>query len=302
MDNKIYDIAIIGGGPAGMTAACYALRENKSVLLFEKDELGGQILNTDLIENIPGFSQIDGIGFANRMENQMVRLAAHDQLMIQNIEVTWFERSTTSDPFCLSTFDGDFYSKAIIIATGCKYRTLGVPGEAELIGRGISFCAICDAPFTRGKVVAIIGGGDSALTEALYLSNFAAHVIIFQDLGHLTASLKLQDKCHNKNNITICLNSEVQSFDKTDRIDISVNNTIYSVDKVFEAVGMIPNTEAFKWGCDINSRGYIENCILGVFCAGDCREKKIRQVVTACADGAEAAIQACNYLKNFNFF
>lgn len=308
---KVYDIAIIGAGPAGLTAAIYALRDNKNVILFEKNIEGGQVLSTPKIDNIPGFYNISGQHFIDLMgcQIQSIVKAGFGSIDMEYSEVVdvcpVYGENTEYD---IETFDGDFRAKKVIFATGNKNRTLGVPGEADLIGNGICFCVTCDGPFYKDKVVAVIGGGNSALTEALELSEYAKDVVIIQDLPYLTAESALIKEIEKKDNIGIILNKKVLSFDKTENFiaiitseetSFGESHEIIYVNGVFEAIGLIPDNEIAKNVYDIDENGYLVNLqgVDGVFAAGDCRAKMHRQIVLACADGAEAAIKACRELN-----
>lgn len=297
-----YDIIIIGGGPAGLTAAIYAKRANKSVLVIEKATFGGQITYSPKVENIPGFTALSGNEFAEKLV---------DQALLQGVEMESAEvlSVTGEGPFDVVT-DGDtFTAGALIIATGAKHRMLGLADEEKWVGNGISFCAVCDGAFYKDGVVAVIGGGNSALQEALLLSDLCRRVTVVQNLNFLTGEQKLQEQLLKKNNVNVLLGTVADGFigDETltglrvRRMADNATETL-SVDGVFVAIGLVPQNEPFASLLALTERGYAdsdERCLTktpGVFVAGDCREKRIRQVTTAAADGAVAALAACDYL------
>lgn len=300
----MYDLIVIGGGPAGLTAALYARRANKTVLVIEKGSFGGQITYSPKVENIPGFTEITGNEFGEKMV---------EQVLAQEADVECAEVLEIKDGVykTVVTDSGDFTAKAIVIATGAKHRLLGLPGEEKFIGEGISFCAVCDGAFYEGKEVAVIGGGNSALQEAILLADLAKKVTVVQNLDFLTGEKKLQDKLATKSNVEVILGTVVDSFIGGDslegiRIRKEADGTVRDlmVDGVFVAIGLVPQNEVFAGLVPLDGRGYIisgEDCLTGtagVFAAGDCRTKAIRQVTTAVADGAVAALAACAYADN----
>ncbi len=300
----MYDLIVIGGGPAGLTAALYARRANKTVLVIEKGSFGGQITYSPKVENIPGFTEITGNEFGEKMV---------EQVLAQEADVECAEVLEIKDGVykTVVTDSGDFTAKAIVIATGAKHRLLGLPGEEKFIGEGISFCAVCDGAFYEGKEVAVIGGGNSALQEAILLADLAKKVTVVQNLDFLTGEKKLQDKLATKSNVEVILGTVVDGFIGGDslegiRIRKEGDGTVSDllVDGVFVAIGLVPQNEVFAGLVPLDGRGYIisgEDCLTGtagVFAAGDCRTKAIRQVTTAVADGAVAALAACAYADN----
>ncbi|MBR7132028.1 MAG: FAD-dependent oxidoreductase [Clostridia bacterium] len=299
----MYDIAVIGGGPAGLTAALYARRANKSVLVIEKETFGGQITHSPKVENIPGFIELSGNEFAEKLVEQVMEQGAE-------IECAEVLKVTDGEIKTVTTDSGDFTAKAVIIATGAKHRLLGLEGEEALIGEGISFCAVCDGAFYSGKTVAVIGGGNSALQEAIMLSDIAQKVYLIQNLGFLTGEEKLARQVEAKENIEVVLNTVVDSLiGETELKGITIKNetgekTDIVLDGMFVAIGLVPQNEAFADLILLDDRGYAvadEACLSntkGIFVAGDCRTKKIRQVATAAADGAVAALAACDYVDN----
>lgn len=296
----MYDIIIIGSGPAGLTAALYAGRANKSVLLIDKGAFGGQITLSPKVENIPGFTCLSGNEFADKMVDQVLAQGA-DFEAAEVLEI----KDADKDIKTVVTEFGEFQGRALIIATGCKHRGLGLPKEEEFIGNGISFCAVCDGAFYKNKVVGVVGGGNSALQEALLLSELAAKVIVFQDLPYLTGEQKLQDQLTAKENVEVHLGTLVTDYlgDK-ELTGVATAAGTFQLDGLFLAVGLVPQNEPFKNVLKLNEYGYVdadESCLTetpGIFVAGDCRSKKIRQVTTANADGAIAALAACNYLDH----
>ena len=301
----MHDIIIVGGGPAGLTAAVYALRAGKTVLVIEKNGFGGQIAFSPKVENIPGTQVISGSEFAEKLIDQAMVLGADVELET----VTGVEKA--EDIFRVSTEDGNTYeSRAVILAVGVKHRTLGLPGEEELIGNGISFCAVCDGAFYAGQEVAMIGGGNSALQEALLLSEVCSKVTIVQNLAFLTGEKKLADALAEKDNVTILYSTVVSAYETENGTltGLTLHNEETGeecrirVDGTFLAVGLLPENEPFAHLGKLNDWGYFdsaEDCLTqtpGLFVAGDCRSKRIRQVVTAAADGAIAAMAACRYM------
>lgn len=297
----MYDIIVIGGGPAGLTAAVYARRANKSVLVIEKGSFGGQITYSPKVENIPGFAEVTGNEFAEKLVEQALGLDAE----VECAEVLEIKQG---DVKTVVTDSGDFEGKTVIIATGAKHRMLGLAREQDFVGEGISFCAVCDGAFYAGRDVAVIGGGNSALQEAILLADLARKVYVVQNLDFLTGEQKLQEKLIAKENVEIILGHTVKGvLGDTALTGITVADNSgaekqLDIDGMFVAIGLIPQNEAFANIINLDERGYVasdENCLTnadGIFVAGDCRTKKIRQVATAAADGAIAALAACDYL------
>ena len=300
----MYDIIIIGGGPAGLTAALYAKRANKSVLVIEKETFGGQITFSPKVENIPGFLELSGNEFAEKLVDQVLNQGAD----FESAEVLSVEDS--GDYKNVVTDFGEFQGKSVIIATGAKHRRLGLENEDKFIGEGISFCAVCDGAFYMDKTVAVVGGGNSALQEALLLSDLASKVYVVQNLDFFTGEAKLQEQLRAKDNVEIMLGHLLDGYLGDDELNgITVKSvssgeqTNISVDGVFLAIGLIPQNEPFQKNVSLDERGYVqadESCVCknGIFVAGDCRAKKIRQVSTAAADGAIAALAACDYIDS----
>ena len=301
----MYDIIIAGGGPAGLTAAIYGLRAGKTVLVIEKGGFGGQIAFSPKVENIPGFQQIGGAELADKLTEQAMALGAEVELE----KVVSVEKK--DDHFVVETEEGSsFEGRTVILALGVKHRMLGLPGEEELIGSGISFCAVCDGAFYAGQNVAMIGGGNSALQEALLLAEVCNKVTIVQNLADFTGERKLADALLEKENVEVLFSTVVAGYEAEGgtltglrlRSEVTGEESHIAVDGAFLAVGLQPENEPFAQLAQLNDWGYFdvgEDCCTatpGLFVAGDCRSKRIRQVVTAAGDGAIAAMAACRYL------
>ena len=301
----MYDMIIVGGGPAGLTAAIYGLRAGKTVLVIEKGGFGGQIAFSPKVENIPGFQQIGGAEFADKLTEQAMALGAEVELE----KVTSVTKN--GDIFAVETEEGStFEGRTVILALGVKHRMLGLPGEEELVGSGISFCAVCDGAFYAGQNVAMIGGGNSALQEALLLSEVCNKVTIVQNLADFTGERKLAEALLEKENVEVLFSTVVAGYEAEGgtltglrlRSEVTGEESRIAVDGAFLAVGLQPENEPFAQLAKLNDWGYFdsgEDCCTatpGLFVAGDCRSKRIRQVVTAAGDGAIAAMAACRYL------
>lgn len=290
-----YDIIIVGAGPAGLTAAIYAARASKKVLVLEAKSYGGQIIEALDIENYPAAMHINGFDLATNMYNQAKEL---------NAEIK-FEKvvEVTSDLNVITNKD-TYKAGAIILATGSDHRKLDLPNEKELTGKGVSYCATCDGNFYRGKDVAVVGGGNSALEEALYLSNICNQVYLIHRRDTFKGDQKSVDQVNEKANIKTILNASVAKINGNDRLEsIELNNgEVLNISGLFIAVGLIPENENFAKLINLNEFGYIianEDCttnVPGIFVAGDCRTKELRQLVTATSDGAVAAVNAIKYM------
>lgn len=302
----MYDIIVVGGGPAGLTAAVYALRAGRSVLVIEKNGFGGQIAYSPKVENIPGTKLISGTEFADQITDQAMALGADMEL--ENVVKVELQ----GDVKKVYTEEGSVYeARALILAVGVKHRMLGLPGEEELVGNGISFCAVCDGAFYTGQDAAMIGGGNSALQEALLLSDVCRKVTVVQNLPFFTGEKKLADALTAKENVEVFFSTIVTGYEQENGslTGLQVQNTetgktwSIPVSGAFLAVGLVPENDAFAQLVQLDERGYFavkEDCCTatpGVFVAGDCRAKRIRQVTTAAADGAVAALAACDYLN-----
>ena len=302
----MYDIIVVGGGPAGMTAALYARRNGKTVLVIEKNGFGGQITHSPRVENYPGTLSMSGNEFADK---------TLDQILAQGAEIE-FEKVISVRPqdghWVVSTEEeSSFESLAVILASGVKHRMLGLEGENELVGEGISFCAVCDGDFYSGKTVCVAGGGNSALQEAILLADKCHEVIMLQDLAFFTGEETLQKVLFSRSNVKsftgVKLTDLLVENGELKGVRILKNETGSSetipCDGLFVAIGLIPENDAFADLADLNSYGYFdsdENCLTktpGIFVAGDCRSKNVRQLTTAVADGATAALAACRYIN-----
>ncbi len=301
----MYDIIVIGGGPAGLTAAIYGRRQNKTVLVLEKNSFGGQTVYSPKIENYPGFTEMSGIEFSDKLVDQVLYQGAELE-PAEALSVTVKDGIKT-----VHTDSGDFECKALILACGAKHRLLGLDGEEDLIGNGISFCALCDGAFYKDKEVAVIGGGNSALQEAVLLSQGCKKVTVIQNLAFLTGESKLADILNSKDNVEIVYNTIVTELISDGELKaIKTKNTetneekLLSLDGMFVAIGLVPDTDVAKNLTNLDERGYIVSSedtltnIDGVFAAGDCRTKGVRQIATAIADGASAALASCKYIEN----
>lgn len=301
----MYDVVIVGGGPAGLVSAVYALRGGRSVVVIEKNGFGGQIAFSPKVENIPGTIQISGAEFADKLVEQVVNLGADLELE----KVTEIKKE--DGIFYVYTEEGNtFEGKTVILALGVKHRMLGLEGEEELVGNGISFCAVCDGAFYTGQHAAMIGGGNSALQEALLLSEVCSKVTIVQNLADFTGEKKLSQAILEKDNVEVYFSTVVDGYLTTNgaltglRLKNDVTGELFeiAVDGAFLAVGLQPENEPFAGFAKLNAWGYFdsaEDCLTdteGLFVAGDCRSKRIRQVTTAAGDGAIAAMAACMYL------
>lgn len=298
----MYDIIVIGSGPAGLTAAIYARRAEKSVLVIEKETFGGEITHSPKVENYPGVREISGADLGEKLMDQALNLGAE-------IEMDTCVDIRKGDNFTVVCEREEYSARSVIIASGSKHRRLGLPREEELTGKGISYCSVCDGPFFSGRAVAVVGGGNSALQEAVQLSELCSHVTILQNLDFLTGEKKLQDILANKDNVDIVLGVTVAEFLGDDELTGLVINhkdgtsSTVEVDGVFVAIGQQPENQPFAAVATLDQYGYIvadESCETGtpgVYVAGDCRTKAIRQVVTASGDGAVAAIKACKFAE-----
>lgn len=302
----MHDIIIIGGGPAGMTAALYALRNGKSVLVLERGGFGGQITYSPRVENYPGFLSVSGNEFADRLLEQILAQGAE-------VEVeTVIGIEDVGDIKRVLTEEGAAHeARAVIVATGVRHRMLGLPGETALVGNGISFCAVCDGEYYRGQTVVVAGGGNSALQEATLLAEVCREVILVQDLDRFTGEERLSSALLKRPNVRAFMGTAIDALHLEDgalrgltiRTKATDETQALACDGLFVAVGLIPENDAFAELLPLDEAGYIlsgEDCLTsrpGVYAAGDCRKKRIRQLTTAAADGAVAALAACDYIS-----
>lgn len=301
----MYDIIIVGAGPAGLTAALYALRADKSVLVLEKGTFGGQITYSPQIENYPGFAKMSGNEFAEKLIDQVINQGAEIEME------TVTEIRDNGESKTVVTEEGEHEAKAVIIATGVKHRQTGLPNENELVGAGISYCAVCDGAFFKGQTVAVLGGGNSALQEAVLLSESCEKVYVIQNLDFFTGEAKLVEKLKTKANVEFIMGTVIKELHGESELEgltlkkeADGSESYLKVNGLFVAIGLVPNNQAFADIAGLNEWGYIdsdESCVTktaGVFTAGDCRSKQIRQITTATADGSVAALAACRYIDS----
>lgn len=300
----MYDIIIIGAGPAGLTAAIYAKRASKKVLVLEAKSYGGSIINTLDIENYPVEAHISGFDFATKLYNQVKELKA--EIKFEKV----IEIKNNDKEKIVITSKNTYTSKVIIIATGSENRKLNLPGENTLIGKGISYCATCDGAFYKNKKVAVVGGGNTAIEDAIYLSNIADTVYLIHRKNEFRADEVTLSRLKEKENIKVIYNSTITKLNADNFLkSIEVTNEegnikVIDIDGLFIAIGRVPQNENFKNIIKIDSDGYIESnedChtnIDGIYVAGDNRTKSLRQLVTATSDGAIAASEAIKYINN----
>ena len=300
----MYDIIIIGAGPAGLAAAVYGQRAEKRTLLIDEKGYGGQNINTPEVENYPAIQKISGFDFANSLYQQAANLGA---------ELT-FEKAiaieTKADTKIVRTESGFYEGRAVIIATGAKNRPLGLEREAELTGRGVAYCATCDGAFYRGRTVAVIGGGNTALEDAEVLSGLAEKVYLIHRRDVFRGEESLVNRIRTKENVDLLLNriptallgeEKITGLELEDRLN--GEKEVLQLDGIFVAIGQMPDNEAFAEEIELDEKGYVkagEDCLTksdGIFVAGDCRTKKVRQLATAVADGAVAALAAVEYIN-----
>ncbi len=302
--DKMYDVIIIGGGPGGYTAALYAARAGLSTLVIEKMAAGGQMTQTMQIDNYPGFEEgVDGYTLGMKMQAQAERFGVETKLL----EV--FSVNLRGKIKIVETDSGEYHSKVVIAATGAEHKHLGMPNEENMLGKGVGYCAACDGMLYRNKIVVVVGGGNSAVADALLLSKICEKVILVHRRDTLRASKVGIEAIKDVSNIEFCLNSEVSEIIGDDRLkSVKVKNVDtgkeqeINCDGLFISIGRAPATEIFKNELDIDENGYIiadeSTCtnVPGVYAVGDARTKMVRQIVTAMADGAVAVYQAEKYL------
>ncbi len=298
----MYDIIIVGGGPAGLTAAVYARRAGKSALVLEKGTFGGQITWSPRVENFPGFSSITGVELGDKLLAQAMEQGAEVEL-----EEAVGVRSDAAGIAVFCDSGAEFRARALILATGAKPRMLGVPREAELVGSGVSYCAVCDGAFYKGRAVAVVGGGSSALQDALLLSETCAKVYLIHRRGEFRGEQRLAEALDKRANVKFVLEATVEELLGDDVLRGVVverrgERLELAVDGLFIAIGGEPDNGAFEQMLRLDEAGYAdasENCMTptpGVFVAGDCRKKAVRQLTTAVADGAVAALAATRWI------
>lgn len=294
----IYDILIIGGGPAGLTSAIYGLRANKKVLIIEQEQFGGQITRAKSVENYPGFKEISGTKLANLMYEQA------KELNMEEVMATVNNVTKNDEIFTVSTTKGDYLSKTVIVATGSKPQKLGVEGEKELTGLGVSYCATCDGSLYKDKTVAVVGGGNTAITDALYLASICKKVYLIHRREKFVAEAKNLKKLKNLDNVTFMTNKVVEKIIGKQKLEkIKIKDVIteeketLELDGLFLAIGRTPNIELIK---EYMKKGNMECEIKGLYFAGDVREKPVYQLTTAESDGTISAILAIRYLNDMN--
>ena len=301
----MYDIIVVGGGPAGLTAALYALRAGKSVLVIEKSTFGGQITWSPKVENFPAIPSVSGTELGDRLMAQAEAQGAEFELdEVVAVELDGDIKRVKTD------FGGEFEAKALIIAVGAKPRMLGLEREEELVGNGVCFCAVCDGAFYKNRPVAVSGGGNSALQDAVLLSDTCSKVYLIHRRATFRGEAKLVETLRSKDNVEFVLESSVTALHGENELSgITVTNKDgasrdISVDGLFVAVGHAPDNSVFAQLMELDEAGYAasdESCLTktrGVFVAGDCRRKAVRQLTTAAADGSAAALAACSYIDN----
>lgn len=300
----LYDIIIVGAGPAGLTSAIYAKRANKNVLVLEAKNYGGQIINTLDIDNYPANEHISGFDFATNLYNQAKNLGT--EIVFEKV----IDINDLGKEKEIITTKNTYKTKAIIIATGSENRKLGLSNEDELVSKGISYCATCDGPFYKKKIVAVVGGGNTALEDTLYLSDIASKVYLIHRRNQFRGEESTINLLKEKKNVEFIYNSNVTKLNAQDKLEsIEVTNNDGSkrninVDALFVAIGRSPENQNFAKIINLDKSGYIiadENChtnVDGIFVAGDNRSKEVRQLVTATSDGAIASIEAIKYINN----
>ena len=300
----VYDIVIIGSGPAGITSSIYAKRANLNVLVIEKAAFGGLITHSPKIENYPGYNSLSGLELADKFMDQAMNLG----VMFEFDDIIKVEKEDIV--FKLTGENNEYLAKTVIIATGSKHRTLKLENEENLVGHGISYCAVCDGPFYTGQDVTIIGGGNSAMQEALLLSTYCNSDTMIQNLSFFTGEDSLAEEINNNEKISVVFNKTVVRLIGENSLEgivlkdaLTNEETLHKTNSVFVAIGQEPNNSMFKNLCSLDEQGFIvtdDMCctnVEGVYVAGDCRQKRIRQIVTASSDGSIAALQAIRYLK-----
>jgi thioredoxin reductase (NADPH) len=305
--NKMYDVIIIGSGPAGLTAGIYTTRANLKTLIIAGSKWGGQLMLTTLVENFPGFPQ--GIEGPELMANMRKQAEGFGAKIVEK-EFTSLDSSKSAGSFTVKAEDEDYESRSVIIATGADTKWLGVRGEKEKIGRGVSTCAPCDGPFFRNKNVIVVGGGDSAMEEAMVMTEYAQGVVLVHRSESFKASEIMQKRVKENPKIVILLNTEIKEIlgdQKVEKVKLLNNKTNKEsemvIDGVFVAIGHFPNTKVFK-GIDLDEKGFIKvhdhflTNVEGVFVAGDVHDAQYKQAITAAGYGCAAALEAEKWLRS----
>lgn len=294
----MYDVIIVGGGPAGITAGIYCQRANLKTIIFEKETIGGQIASSPLVENFPGCKSISGAQLATNFYEQAEELGIP-------IEIEEVLEIIPGEKIKVVTDFGEYESKTVILATGSKYRLLGLPHETDYIGKGIAFCTSCDGAFFKGKTIAVIGGGNTAVTNALYMANLCKKVYLIDICDHLICEKTLEEKLRKLDNVEIIQQTGVKELigDGELKAIKLTNDKVLDIEGMFISIGMVAQTDLVKDLVKLNPQNYVdsEDCTTdknGIFVAGDCRSKNIRQLTTAVADGTTAAINAIKYIEN----
>lgn len=287
----MYDVIVIGAGPAGLTSALYLRRANKNVLVLESKNYGGQIINANKIENYPGIEEISGFDFATNLYNQVKKL---------DVQIKYEAVLRITEDKTVTTNKNTYTAKSIIIATGASNRKLNLENEQKFVGKGVSYCAICDGNFFVDKTVAVVGGGNTALEDTLYLSALAKKVYLIHRRNEFRGESRYLDEIKNKTNINVITNAKIDKLngeDKLDNIEIKSDNEITNlkIDGLFVAIGQEPKNEVFANVVDLDENGYIltkddvYTKTRGIFAVGDARSKELRQLTTAVSDGSLAA-------------
>ena len=301
----MHDIVIIGAGPAGLTAAIYALRANKSVLVLEKESFGGQITYSPKVENYPGFNEISGGELGEKLVDQALNLGAEIELD------TVVSVKNPGSYKIVQCEHGQYQAKSVIIASGSRHRQLGLAREDEFTGNGVSYCALCDGAFYKDRAIAVIGGGNTALQDAVLMADQCSKVTIIQNLAFCTGEKKLIEILKGKKNVEFIFNTVVEELEGEEQLSSIMLRDLehdkayrFKVDGIFVAIGQQPDNKPFETLCKLDEQGFIiadESTVTstpGVYAAGDCRTKKVRQVVTAAGDGAVAAMNACRFVES----
>jgi thioredoxin reductase (NADPH) len=309
IDDTIYDLVIIGAGPAGLTAAVYAGREGMNVLVTEKAVVGGMAAITDMIDNYPGFEEgITGPELSERLRKQAERFGAR---IATGVTVSGVKRDEATGLLDVAVADGTpLRARAVLVTTGSTYRKLGVPGEEPLIGRGVSFCATCDGPMYRGRELVVVGGGNSAVQEALFLTKFASHIKLLVRGAELRASTVLQDDLKHNDKIEVLFNTSVTSLERVGaKLELKIVDNVSAAtgeletDGVFVFVGLLANTEPFVGSLDLDERDFVvtdahyQTSLPGVYAAGDVRSGATWQIASAVGEAAAATLTIREYLN-----